>query len=66
MIFLLKSKELGLGTVVLGIFDEAKIAEVVGIPDTEEIVSVMPLGYYDEEVTMPKRKFADTILKIIE
>jgi len=66
MIFSLKVKELGLGTVILGIFDEVKIAEIVGIPDTEEIVSAMPIGYYDEEVAMPKRKFADTILKIIE
>ncbi|WP_346867395.1 MULTISPECIES: nitroreductase family protein [unclassified Clostridium] len=66
MIFLLKAKELGLGTVILGIFDEAKVTEIVGIPDTEEIVSVIPIGYFDEEVAMPKRKFADTILKVIE
>ncbi len=66
MIFLLKAKELGLGTVILGIFDEAKVTEIVGIPDTEEIVSVIPIGYYDEEVAMPKRKFADTISKVIE
>ncbi|WP_346928755.1 nitroreductase family protein [Clostridium sp.] len=66
MIFSLKAKELGLGTVILGIFDESKVSEIVGIPDTEEIVSVMPLGYYDEEVAIPKRKFADMILKIIE
>jgi len=26
----------------------------------------MPIVYHDEEVAMPKRKFADTILKIIE
>jgi len=66
MIFSLKARELGLGTVILGIFDESKVSEIVGIPDTEEIVSVMPLGYYDEEVAIPKRKFADMILKIIE
>lgn len=66
MIFSLKAKELGLGTVILGIFDEVKVAEIVGIPETEEIVSVMPIGYHDEDVAMPKRKFADTILKIIE
>ena len=46
MIFLLKAKELGLGTVILGIFDEAKVTEIVGIPDTEEIVSVIPIGYF--------------------
>lgn len=66
MIFALKVKELGLGSVILGIFNEEKIASIVGIPDTEEIVSIMPIGYYDEEPAIPKRKFSDVILKIIE
>jgi len=65
MIFTLKAAELGLGTVIMGIYDEDKMTEFIKIPDTEEIVSIIALGYYDEEVLMPKRKDVDTILKFI-
>ncbi|MEG1254416.1 nitroreductase family protein [Clostridium sp.] len=66
MIFSLKANELGLGSVIMGIFDEEKVSSIVEIPDTEEIVAVIPLGYFDDEAAMPRRKFADAILKIVE
>lgn len=65
MIFCLKANELGLGTVIMGYYDEEVVAELIDLPETEEIVSIMALGYYDEEPEMPKRKGADLILKTI-
>ncbi|MEG2411483.1 MAG: nitroreductase family protein [Clostridium sp.] len=66
MVFSLKANELGLGSVILGLFDEEKVSAITRVSHTEEIVAVIPIGYYDEEVSMPRRKFADTILKIVE
>lgn len=65
MLFALKANELGLGTVVMGYYDEEAVAKVIDLPETEEIVSVLALGYYDEMPEMPKRKGADMILKTI-
>lgn len=65
MLFCLKANELGLGTVIMGYFDEDAIAKDLEIPDTEEISAVIALGYPDEEPIMPKRKGIDIILKQI-
>ncbi|MGE5627060.1 MAG: nitroreductase family protein [Solirubrobacterales bacterium] len=65
MIFTLKASELGLGTVIMGIYDEDIVASLLNIPDTEEVVAVIPLGYYDNEPVKPKRKDAEEILKFI-
>ena len=61
--FLLKAKELGLDTLVMGIRDADKIRTMLDIPETEIIVSVIALGYAAEEPIMPKRKAAEDILK---
>lgn len=65
MLFCLAAKEEGLGTVIMGYFDEASIAELLVIPDTEEVITVMAIGYPNEEPIMPKRKATETILKQI-
>lgn len=65
MIFTLKAAELGLGTVIMGIYDEEKLTRLLNIPENEEVVSLISLGYYDEAAVMPKRKAASEILKFI-
>lgn len=61
MLFLLKANELGLGTLVMGLRDEKKIKELLGIDETETVVSVLALGYKDIEPDMPKRKEVEQI-----
>lgn len=63
--FTLKAHELGLATVIMGYCDQAVTAEVIGLPETEEIASVIALGYPDEAPAMPKRKMSDAILQIV-
>ena len=65
MLFTLKANELGLGTVIMGLYDEAAIANIIDLPETEEIVSIIALGYYDAAPEMPKRKGSDIILKTL-
>lgn len=60
---LLKAEELGLGTLVMGIRDGAGLREVLGIPETEEVVSVISVGYKDIFPNMPKRKSVEDIAK---
>lgn len=61
--FILKAKELGLGTLVMGIRDGEKIKEMLEIPETETVVSVISVGYIKDNPPKPKRKEADDILK---
>jgi len=36
---------LGLGTVIIGMFDHQKVAEILGVPQGVEVVAMTPLGY---------------------
>ena len=42
--FCLAAHDKGIGSVILGIFDDAKIAEVVGIPEGQTVAAVIPIG----------------------
>ena len=45
----LAARGLGLGTVFVGVFDEAKLRELLGIPSNIRIVGLFPVGYPSEE-----------------
>jgi nitroreductase len=47
---------LGLGTCWMGLYDEAVIKELLGIPDEIRVVGVTPLGYPDQEPNQRPRK----------
>ncbi len=46
----------GLGTVVIGMFDHKKAAEILGIPSEVELVAMTPLGYPATSGGTTKRK----------
>ena len=52
----LTAHALGLGTVVVGNFDHKKAEEILGIPQSTEVVAMTPLGYPATEGSAPKRK----------
>ncbi len=54
--FCLAAHEEGLGTVIMGIIDDEKIAELIGLSDDREVVCVIPIGYPAESPVAPKRK----------
>lgn len=64
--FCLSAHENGLGTVILGVFDEAKISEIIGIPQGESVSALIPIGYPAEQPVMPKRKSTEELLRIYE
>ncbi|MBO5238756.1 MAG: nitroreductase family protein [Lachnospiraceae bacterium] len=60
--FCLAAHEKGLGSVIMGIFDEAKIAEVVNIPEGQQVAALVAIGYPIFQPEAPKRKEVSELL----
>jgi len=52
----LQAHGLGLGTVVLGLFDQNQTAEILGVPEGYEAVTMIPVGYPAKTPSAPKRR----------
>ena len=52
----LVAHSLGLGTVVVGLFDAQKIESLLGVPENISVVAMTPLGYPQGPVSAPGRK----------
>ena len=61
--FCLAAKEKGLGTVIMGIFDEDKITELLEIPEERELAALIAVGWPDIAPEAPKRKSVDDLLQ---
>lgn len=61
---LLKAHEMGYGTLIMGLYKEGQIRELLSIPENENIVTVIALGKADIEPEMPERNSIDNVLKI--
>lgn len=60
--FCLAAHDAGLGTVIMGIFDEDGVSELLEIPEGQEIVALIALGSPDTEPIAPKRKATEDLL----
>ena len=60
--FCLAAYEKGLGTCILGIYDEKKTAAFLELPEGVRIGALIPIGYPAEEPAAPKRKDVDMLL----
>ncbi len=63
--FCLSAYEYGLGTLIMGIYDEKKVADILGLKENEKVSALIALGYSDEEPKAPKRKEIDEIARFI-
>ena len=52
----LAAHSLGLGTVVVGLYDHDKVAEILKVPDDYNQVVLIPLGFPAKDPTAPKRR----------
>lgn len=64
--FCLAAYEQGIGSVIMGIFDEAEAASLLELPEEREIVALIPIGYPDEEPVAPRRKPVEDLLAFKE
>lgn len=58
---ILKARELGFDTLIMGIRDEKKLREELSIPDSQEVVAVISVGVRNIEPVAPKRKELEEI-----
>lgn len=62
--FCLAAHEQGLGTVIMGIFDEAAIEKALALPENQAVSALIALGYPAESPDAPKRKDVGELLDI--
>ncbi len=60
--FCLSAYEQGLGTVIMGIFDESVIEDLLEIPEDREVAALIAIGHPDETPQAPKRKTVEELL----
>lgn len=57
----LAAHEAGLGSVILGLYDD-NAAEVIGVPEGQELIALVPIGYPAEAPVAPRRKEVSDLL----
>ena len=60
--FCLAAHDKGIGTCIMGIFDDAKVAEVLNLPEDQIVGAIIAAGYPDEAPAAPARKGTEIIL----
>lgn len=60
--FCLAAHEVGLGTVIMGLYDEEDATKVLNLPEDRELVALIPIGYPAETPAAPKRKTVEDLL----
>ncbi|MDD3362289.1 MAG: nitroreductase family protein [Hespellia sp.] len=64
--FCLAAHELGLGTVIMGIYDEAKVKAAVGVPKGQAVSALVAIGYPAQDPEVPNRKKVDDLVTFVE
>ena len=61
--FCLAAHDLGLGTVIMGVFDRKRLQEYLQVPEDQELMALIAVGFPDgAELAAPKRKDVETLL----
>lgn len=60
--FCLAAHDLGLATVIMGVFDRKGLQEYLQIPEDQELMALIALGHPEEAGPAPKRKGVDVLL----
>lgn len=64
--FCLAAHALGVGTCILGVFDEKKVAEAISLPSTQAVACLIPMGYPAENPAAPARKSVGELIRYIK
>lgn len=63
--FCLAAYAKGIGTCIMGVFNEKKIAEIINLPENETVAALITYGYIDEEPKTAPRKDVNDIMRFI-
>jgi len=58
----LAAHDAGLGTVIMGVFDRLGLQEYLQLPEDQEAMALIAIGYPAEQPVAPKRKDTDVLL----
>ena len=64
--FCLAAHALGVGTCIMGIFDEDKIAARIDLPAGQRVSALIAMGYPDEMPKTPRRKDAAELVRFLD
>ena len=62
--FCLAAHALGLGTVIMGIYDPAKVAKVLNVPEGQTVAALIAIGHPAQDPVAPPRKSVDELLTV--
>jgi len=60
--FCLAAYEQGLGTVIMGIFDQKEASALLDIPEDRDLIALIPIGFPAEAPVAPRRKPVEDLL----
>ena len=63
--FCLAAHDKGVGSVIMGIFDENKIAELIALEEGRKVAALIAVGYPDEAPELPKRKEVEELVRFL-
>ena len=63
--FCLAAHEKGLGTCIMGIFEETDVAKAIGLPEGQRVGALIALGYPAEEPAAPARKEVEQLVTFL-
>lgn len=63
--FCLAAHDKGLGTVIMGMFDEEGISELLHIPEDQELGALIALGWPDVDPNAPKKNSVEQLLSYV-
>ena len=64
--FCLAAYEKGLGTVIMGIFDEDEVAKVIDLPEDRGVAAIIALGHPAATPDAPKRKEVEELVTFMD
>ena len=64
--FCLAAHTYGVGTVILGYADYDMIREILGLPESREVVAIIAMGYHETDNPAPARLSVDELLNFVE
>lgn len=63
--FCLAAHEKGLGTCIMGIFDDKAVAEAIALPEGQKVGALVAIGYPSEEPVAPARKEVEQLVTFL-
>lgn len=63
--FCLAAHSLGIGTCIMGIFDDEKIAAQIELPENQRVSALIAMGYPAETPNMPRRREASDLVRFL-